>query len=251
MALRVFSIASAMALACSLGVAQVMSSTPPPASGTTTTTTIAPTAAPAAGGNNIAPPGETNVPLGINVIGGSTTTNGVTGTVGQFPAAFNGIVGPAQSYPLIATPTVHFENAADGIHTVPVISYGSGPSGSAANANTNAVASGPSQMVDLNLGNVRDISDLYGGDNRSVAEVARSYKARKNGVQNARVYTNADIDRIRQQAGEGSSATSPSAMPAGSMPASDQAAEQNNQGTTPQVPAPPANQKPSPFTPKK
>jgi hypothetical protein len=248
MALRVITTAAILILACSLGLAQARTTTPPAAT-TTTTTGTTPTAAPAAGGTNIAPSGETNVPLGINVIGGTTTTNGVTGTVGQFPAAFNGIVGPAQSNPLISTPTVHFENAADGIHTVPVISYSGGPSGSAANTNANnEVASGPSQMVDLNLGDVRSISDLYGGDNRSVAEIARSYKARKNGVQNARVYTNADIDRIRQQAGESSTSN---AMPAGSMPASDQSAEQNNQATTPQVPPPAANQKPSPFSPKK
>src|SRR5438128_1337530 len=131
MVLRVVSIAAAVALACSLGFAQVASApTPAPAA----TTTTAPAAAPASGGNNIAPPGETNTPLGVNVIGGSTVTNGVTGTTGQFPAAFNGIVGPSQSYPLVATPTVHFENAADGVHTVPVISYGSGPSGAAAPA---------------------------------------------------------------------------------------------------------------------
>jgi len=243
MVLRVVSIAAAVALACSTGFAQVASTAPAPHP----TTNVAPAAAPAAGGNNIAPPGETNTPLGVNVIGGSTVTNGVTGTTGQFPAAFNGIVGPSQSYPLVATPTVHFENAADGVHTVPVISYGSGPSGAAAPASNAELASGPSNNLDLNLGNVSRVSDLYGGEQRGIAEVAREYKARKNGAQNARVYTNADIDRIRAAAGEGSS---PTAMPAGSMPASDQAAEQN-QNTTPQIQAPASNQKPSPFSPKK
>jgi hypothetical protein len=245
MVLRVISIATVLALACSLGFAQVTSApTPAPTAPTLGT----PTPAPAAGGSNIAPPGETNVPVGINVLGGTTITNGVTGTVGQFPLPATGIVGPAQSYPLISTPTVHFENAADGIHTVPVISYGGGPSGSAANNANAAVASGPSNNLDLNLGDVSRVSDLYGGEQRGVAEVARAYKARKNGVQNARVYTNADINRIRAAEGE---ASSPSTMPAGSMPASDQAAEQNNQSTTPQVQAPASNQKPSPFTPKK
>jgi hypothetical protein len=245
MVLRVISTAAVLALACSLGFAQV-SSAPTPAPAPTSLGTATP--APAAGGNNIAPPGEANVPVGINVIGGATTTNGVSGTVGQFPVPATGIVGPSQSYPLISTPTVHFENAADGIHTVPVVSYGGGPSGSAANSNANAVASGPSNNLDLNLGDVSRVSDLYGGEQRSIAEVARQYKARKNGVQNARVYTNADINRIRQAEGE---AGSPTTMPAGSMPASDQAAEQNNQNTTPQVPPPASNQKPSPFTPKR
>src|SRR3954470_11904992 len=250
MVLRVISIAAILELACSLGFAQVSSAGSAPASTPTSSSSVSPTAAPAAGGNNIAPPGETNVPVGINVIGGTTTTNGVTGTVGQFPVPATGIVGPSQSYPMISTPTVHFENAADGVHTVPVISYGGGPSGSANNNENAAVASGPSNNLDLNLGDVSRVSDLYGGDQRGVAEVSRAYKARKNGVQNARVYTNADIDRIRAASGE-SANSNPSAMPAGSMPASDQAAEQNNQNTTPQVPAPAPNQKPSPFTPKK
>src|SRR3954469_18704116 len=249
MVLRVISIAAILALACSLGFAQVSTAgSSAPASTPSSSSSVSPTPAPAAGGNNIAPPGETNVPVGINVIGGTTTTNGVTGTTGQFPVPATGIVGPSQSYPMIATPTVHFENAADGVHTVPVISYGGGPSGSANNANENAVASGPSNNLDLNLGDVSRVSDLYGGEQRSVAEVARQYKARRNGVQNARVYTNADINRIRAEAGEGQG---PTTMPAGSMPASDQAAEQNNQSTTPQVQAPASNQKPSPFTPKK
>ena len=117
----------------------------------------------------------------------------------------------------------------------------SAPAGNAVAANT-----GAAQVIDLNLGSVGSVSELY-GDNRSVAEVARLYKARKNGVQNARVYTNADIARIRSQ--EGSSSVP--ANDRGAMPASDQSADQSNQATTPQLQQPAANQKPSPFSPKK
>jgi hypothetical protein len=204
----------------------------------------------------INPPGAANVPVGpANAVGvGAGTATGAIPTAIVVPTNNTGFVGPAQTYPLVSTPSVTFVNSPDGTTTVPVVSYAGGAastnpaSGASANANGNASNGGATQTADLNLGNVSSVSELYGGDNRSVAEVARQYKARRNGVQNARVYTNADIDRIRQQAGENSSA-----MPANdqsSMPASDQSAEQN-QGTTPQVQQPAANQKPSPFTPKK
>ena len=212
-------------------------------------TTVTATTPPAA----INPPGASNVPVGaVNAVGaGAGTTTGAIPTAIVVPTNTTGFVGPAQSYPLVSTPSVTFVNSPDGTTTVPVVSYGGGAAGNAAsgaNAGANTANAGPTQSADLNLGNVSSVSELYGGDNRSVAEVARQYKARRNGVQNARVYTNADIDRIRQKAGESSSA-----MPANdqnSMPASDQSAEQN-QGTTPQVQQPAANQKPSPFTPKK
>lgn len=181
-------------------------------------------------------------------------TSQPTAVVVSSPAAGVPFVSsPIVTSPLVTTPSVRFDLGPNG-QTIPVVSNSAVVTQSAlpANVATSGIASSNTAEVrDLNLGAVQSIGDLYSSDQRSIAEVARQYKARKNGVQNARVYTNADIDRIRQQAGEGSSATSPSAMPAGSMPASDQAAEQNNQGTTPQVPAPPANQKPSPFTPKK
>jgi len=256
MGLRTILIAAGIALASTLGLAQRTSS--PPAS-TTTTTGATTTGAATTGVNSVNPAaipaaGESNVPIGINAVGaGSGTNPTAVPTAIIVPANSTGFVGPSQSNPLVSTPSITFVNSADGTTTVPVVNYGGGaglPNSSSATASAANASTGSAQTADLNLGSVNSISDLY-GDNRSVAEVSRMYKARKNGVQNARVYTNADIDRIRQQAGEGSTATSPSAMPAGSMPASDQAAEQNNQGTTPQVPAPPANQKPSPFTPKK
>jgi hypothetical protein len=210
------------------------------------------TVTPAAPAPAINPPGASSVPIGpANAVGvgSGTATSGIPTAI-VVPTNNTGFVGPAQSYPLVSTPSVTFVNSPDGTTTVPVVSYGGGAAGNAAsgaNTGANAANGGPTQTADLNLGNVSSVSELYGGDNRSVAEVARQYKARKNGVQNARVYTNADIARIRQQAGESSSA-----MPANdqnAMPASDQSAEQN-QGTTPQVQQP-ANQKPSPFTPKK
>ena len=157
---------------------------------------------------------------------------------------------PIVTNPIVTTPSVHFENGPNGT-TIPVVTNSAVVTQTAlpaSAATSEEVAANNSQPRDLNLGSVQSISDLYSSDNRSVAEIARSYKSRKNGVQNARVYTNADIDRLRTQAGEGQA---PTAMPAGSMPASDQAAEQNNQSTTPQVPPPAANQKPSPFAPKK
>ena len=163
---------------------------------------------------------------------------------------------PIVTNPIVTTPSVHFESGPNGT-TIPVVTNSAVVTQTAlpaSSATSEEVAANNSQPRDLNLGSVQSISDLYSSDNRSLAEVARSYKARKNGAQNARVYTNADIDRIRSQAGEGSS--SANANPAGSMPASDQSAEQNNQATTPQVPPPaPAqnqnpNQKPSPFSPK-
>jgi hypothetical protein len=238
MGLHKILIAAGFAMASTFCVAQV----------TTGTTTTAAPPVPA-----INPPGASNVPVGAaNAVGvGGGTTTGPIPTAIVVPTNTTGFVGPAQSYPLVSTPSVTFVNSPDGTTTVPVVSYGGGAAGAntaaGANAGANAANAGSAQTADLNLGNVSSVSELYGGDNRSVAEVARQYKARKNGVQNARVYTNADIARIRQQAGESSSA-----MPANdqnAMPASDQSAEQN-QGTTPQVQQP-ANQKPSPFTPKK
>jgi hypothetical protein len=166
------------------------------------------------------------------------------------PTAVAPMVGsPIVTNPIVSTPSVHFENGPNGT-TIPVVTNSAVVTQTTLPASSAAPeeAVNDSQPRDLNLGNVQSISDLYSADHRSVAEVARTYKARQNGVQNAHVYTNADIDRIRQQSGESSSST---AMPAGSMPASDQAAEQNNQATTPQVPPPAASQKPSPFSPKK
>lgn len=194
------------------------------------------------------------VALAVSFAVGQDMTSQPTAVVVSSPTAGVPFVSsPIVTSPLVTTPSVRFDLGPNG-QTIPVVSNSAVVTQSAlpANVATSGIASSNTAEVrDLNLGAVQSIGDLYSSDQRSIAEVARQYKARKNGVQNARVYTNADIDRIRQQAGEGSSATSPSAMPAGSMPASDQAAEQNNQGTTPQVPAPPANQKPSPFTPKK
>jgi hypothetical protein len=236
MGLRTILIAAGLAMASIPSLAQV------------TTTTGTPTTAPPA----VNPPGAANVPVGAaNALGvGAGTSTSQIPTAIVVPTNVTGFVGPAQSFPLVSTPSVTFVNSPDGTTTVPVVSYGGGASGTAPAASgvsAGAAAGNAAQTADLNLGNVSSAAELYGGDNRSLAEVARQYKARQNGVQNARVYTNADIARIRQQAGESSSS-----MPAGdqsAMPASDQSAEQN-QGTTPQVQQP-ANQKPSPFTPKK
>jgi len=170
------------------------------------------------------------------------------------PAVAPMVSSPIVTTPIVTTPSVHFENGPNGT-TIPVVTNSAVvsqtvlPAGAAPAPEETAANNAPGEVRDLNLGSVQSIGDLYSSDNRSVAEVARQYKARKNGAQNARVYTNADIDRLRSQAGESSS--TPTAMPAGSMPASDKAAEQNNQNTTPQVPAPASNQKPSPFTPKR
>jgi len=194
----------------------------------------------------------TSVPIGINAIGSGSGTAQITNVPTAVIVPTTGFNGPSQTFPLVTTPTVTFVNSADGTSTVPVLNYGGGASpvagnaGAAANNGNNSTAN---QTADLNLGNVSSVSELYGGDNRGVAEVSRQYKARRNGVQNARVYTNADIDRIRAQAGEGRSAT-PANDQQATMPASDQSAEQSNQATTPQVQPPAANQKPSPFTPK-
>jgi len=252
MASRTILIAAGLALASTLGLAQV--SVQPPAA-TTTTTGASTTGAATSGVNSVGTqaPGVSNVPIGINAVGaGSGTVTTPVPTAIVVPTNTTGFVGPSQSFPLISTPSVTFVNSADGTTTVPVVSYGGSaslPNSSASAANAANANTGATQTADLNLGNVSSVSELYGGDNRSLAEVARQYKARKNGVQNARVYTNADIARIRQQEGAGSSAV-PANDQQGAMPASDQSAEQNNQSTTPQVQQP-ANQKPSPFAPKK
>jgi len=243
MALRTILIAAGLTVSSTLGLAQ-RTATPPPST-TTGTTTVNTPAIPA--------PGESNVPVGINAVGvGSGTATTPVPTAIVVPTNVTGFVGPSQSFPLVTTPTVTFVNSPDGRTTVPVVSYGGAatlPQSSAAAAGAASTSTiGSAQVAELNLGNVSSIADLYGGDNRSLAEVARMYKARKNGVQNARVYTNADIARIRAQAGENVSIIPSSDQSA--MPASDQSAEQNNQGTTPQVQRP-ANQKPSPFSPKK
>jgi len=240
MDLRTIFITAGFAMASTFCLAQ-RTSTPPPA----TTTATGPTSGtPAAPGQTSVPVGTANA-VGVGAASGTVITPVPTAIV--VPTNATGFVGPSQSFPLVSTPTLTFVNSPDGTTTVPVVSYGgSGVPNPAASANPSA-ATATAQVPDLNLGSVSSVSELYGGDNRSVAEVARQYKARRNGVQNARVYTNADIDRIRSQAGERSSA-----MPASdqnAMPASDQSAEQN-QGTTPQVQQP-ANQKPSPFMPKK
>jgi len=256
MALRTILIAAGFAVASTLGLAQ-RTATPPAT--TTTTTGATTTGAATSGVNSVTPaataaPGASNVPIGINgVAAGSGTTVTTVPTAIIVPTNANGFVGPSQSFPLVTTPSVTFVNSADGTNTVPVLSYGGSQampnsSGSTANA-ASANSVGAAQVADLNLGSVSSVSELYGGDNRSVAEVSRFYKARKNGVQNARVYTNADIDRIRAQAGEGRSAV-PASDQQAAMPASDQSAEQN-QSTTPQVQQPANNQKPSPFSPKK
>lgn len=242
MGLRTILITAGFAIVSTFGLAQRTAAAP---AATTSTTTAATPAA----------PGETNVPVGAaNAVGvgAAATTPTAVPTAIVVPTNATGFVGPSQSFPLASTPTLTFVNSPDGTTTVPVISYAGGPAAAnaaASGSNANATNTG-TQTADLNLGSVSSVSDLYGGDNRSVAEVARQYKARRNSVQNARVYTNADIARIRQQAGESSSSAVP-ASDQGTMPASDQSAEQNNQSTTPQVPQPAANQKPSPFAPKK
>jgi hypothetical protein len=246
MGFRAILITAGIAMASTLGLAQRTAAPPT----TTTTTGAAP-----AGVNStttIPAPGESNVPIGINAVGvGSGTATTPVPTAIVVPTNATGFVGPSQSFPLVTTPTITFVNSSDGTTTVPVVSYGSGsamPNSSAPAGNAVAANTGAPQVVDLNLGSVGSISELY-GDNRSLAEVSRQYKARKNGVQNARVYTNADIARIRSQ--EGGSSAAPANDQQGAMPASDQSAEQSNQSTTPQVQQPATNQKPSPFSPKK
>ena len=191
------------------------------------------------------------VALAVSFAVGQDMTSQPTAVVVSSPAAGVPFVSsPIVTSPLVTTPSVRFDLGPNG-QTIPVVSNSAVVTQSAlpANVATSGIASSNTAEVrDLNLGAVQSIGDLYSSDQRSIAEVARQYKARKNGVQNARVYTNADINRIRQAEGE---AGSPTTMPAGSMPASDQAAEQNNQNTTPQVPPPASNQKPSPFTPKR
>jgi hypothetical protein len=251
MGLRTTLITASLALASTFAIAQRVSAPPASTTGATSRTGTGATAA--ANANAIQAPGQSSVPIGVNAIGaGSGTATAPVPTVVIVPTNSTGFVGPAQSFPLVNTPTLSFVNSQDGTTTVPVISYGSGAALNSANsaaAGNTGSTSGGTQSADLNLGSVSSISELYGGDNRGVAEVARQYKARKNGVQNARVYTNADIARIRAQEGGSSSATPASDQ--ASMPASDQSAEQNNQATTPQVQQQPApNQKPSPFTPK-
>jgi hypothetical protein len=247
-------ITAGLALVSTLAIAQ-RTTAPAPTSGAATTTGAASTAGATAAANTAAiqAPGQSNVPIGVNAIGaGNGTTNGQVPTAVIVPLNANGFVAPAQSFPLVSTPTLTFVNSADGTTTVPVLNYNGGtPAGTSNTAGAAGAAANTTnnQTADLNLGSVSSISELYGGDNRGVAEISRMYKARKNGVQNARVYTNADIARIRQQEGGSSSATPASDQ--SSMPASDQSAEQNNQSTTPQVQQPAANQKPSPFTPKK
>jgi len=252
MASRTILITAGLALASTLGLAQA--SVQPPAA-TTSTTSATTTGAATSGVNSVGTqaPGVSNVPIGINAVGaGSGTATTAVPTAIVVPTNTTGFVGPSQSFPLISTPSVTFVNSADGTTTVPVVSYGGSaslPNSSASAANAANANTGAAQTADLNLGNVSSISELYGGDNRSVAEIAQQYKQRRNGVQSARVYTNADIARIRQQEGGGSSAV-PANDQQSAMPASDQSAEQN-QSTTPQVQQPAANQKPSPFAPKK
>ena len=182
---------------------------------------------------------------------GQDTTSQPT-TIVAPPAVVPMVSSPIVTVPIVTTPSVHFENGPNGT-TIPVVTN----SAVVTQTNLPASASAPAetasnnsagQIRDLNLGSESSASEIYGGDSRSVAEVARQYKQRRNGIQNARVYTNADIDRIRAQAGEGRSAL-PASDQQAAMPASDQSAEQSNQSTTPQVPS--ANQKPSPFSPKK
>jgi hypothetical protein len=182
---------------------------------------------------------------------GQDTTSQPT-TIVAPPAVVPMVSSPIVTVPIVTTPSVHFENGPNGT-TIPVVTN----SAVVTETNLPASASAPAetasnnsagQIRDLNLGSESSASEIYGGDTRSVAEVARQYKQRRNGIQNARVYTNADIDRIRAQAGEGRSAL-PASDQQAAMPASDQSAEQSNQSTTPQVPS--ANQKPSPFSPKK
>ena len=182
---------------------------------------------------------------------GQDTTSQPT-TIVAPPAVVPMVSSPIVTVPIVTTPSVHFENGPNGT-TIPVVTN----SAVVTETNLPASASAPAetasnnsagQIRDLNLGSESSASEIYGGDSRSVAEVARQYKQRRNGIQNARVYTNADIDRIRAQAGEGRSAL-PASDQQAAMPASDQSAEQSNQSTTPQVPS--ANQKPSPFSPKK
>ena len=246
MGIRTTLITAGLALASTFAIGQRASAPPAASTGATSTSGTGATAAANAGA--IQAPGQSSVPIGVNAVGaGSGTATAPVPTAVIVPTNSSGFVGPAQSFPLVSTPTLTFVNSQDGTTTVPVISYGSASATNSASS-ANSAANNPNQTADLNLGSVNSISDLY-GDNRSVAEVSRMYKARKNGVQNARVYTNADIARIRSQEGGSSSATPASDQAA--MPASDQSAEQNNQATTPQVQQPAANEKPSPFTPKK
>jgi hypothetical protein len=184
---------------------------------------------------------------------GQDTTSQPTAIVVAPPAVVPMVSSPFVTTPIVTTPSVHFENGPNGT-TIPVVTNSAVvtqtvlPASASAPVET-ASSNSTSQIRDLNLGSESSISEIYGGDNRGVAEIARQYKQRRNGVQNARVYTNADIARIRQQEGGGSSAI-PANDQQGAMPASDQSAEQN-QSTTPQVQQPAANQKPSPFAPKK
>jgi len=193
------------------------------------------------------------IALASSLVLGQDTTSQPTAIVVAPPAVVPMVSSPFVTTPIVTTPSIHFENGPNGT-TIPVVTNSAVVTQTVLPASASEPVESASnnprgQIRDLNLGSESSVSELYGGDNRSVAEVSRQYKARKNGVQNARVYTNADIARIRSQAGEGSSAV-PANDQQSSMPASDQSAEQSNQATTPQVQQPATNQKPSPFTPK-
>src|SRR5438445_3549070 len=138
MASRTILIAAGLALASTLGLAQ--RATTPAATTTTTGTTTATTPSTPA-------PGESNVPIGINAVGVGTSGTVVTPvpTAIVVPTNTTGFVGPAQSFPLVNTPSVTFVNSPDGTSTVPVVSYGgtlampnSSGAANAAAANTSA-----------------------------------------------------------------------------------------------------------------
>src|SRR4051812_6613447 len=152
MGLRTILIAAGFAMASTFCVAQV-----------TTGTTTAATPAPAAPAIN--PPGASNVPVGAaNAVGaGAGTTNTPIPTAIVVPTNTTGFVGPAQSFPLVSTPSVTFVNSPDGTTTAPVVSYGGGaagttPAASGANASANVANGGSTQSADLNLGNVSSVS---------------------------------------------------------------------------------------------
>lgn len=137
---------------------------------------------------------STTQPLGTGQF-----TNGSTGTSTTTSGGFvtNGAVGPAGYVPLLQTPSASFPSPLSG-------NLPNNPAGISNSPSALQSASAPSNEGIFNTGAADFGMSIGQTDGRSLGEVARDYRARRGSRQAARVFTNADIERLNQSNGQGS-----------------------------------------------
>ncbi len=147
---------------------------------------------PASGPASVAPTTNlgpsTTQPLGTGQFTNGSTGTSATTTTGGFVT--NGAVG-AGYVPLLQTPSASFPSALSS-------NMPNNPAGISNSPSALQYANTPSNEGIFNTGAADFGMSIGQTDGRSLGEVARDYRARHGSQQAARVFTNADIDRLNQ-----------------------------------------------------